>query len=59
METDTWGNTVMMRDTGMEYTDGQRKEQYIMESGNRVRKMVKDITGGQMEMNIGETGRIT
>ncbi len=57
-ETDTSGNTVMTRNTGMEYTDGQ-VEDYITESGKRVTEMVKDIKGGQMEMNIGENGRIT
>jgi hypothetical protein len=42
----------------MEYTDGL-VEMYITESGNRITKMAKDITGGQMEMNIGESGRMT
>jgi hypothetical protein len=42
----------------MEYTDGL-KEMYITESGNRVIKMAKDTSGGQMEMNIGDTTRIT
>ncbi len=58
METDTLGNSVMIRDTGMEYKDGQ-VEKYITEIGNRIIKMVKDIAGGQMEMNIGENSRIT
>ena len=40
----------------MEYTDGLM-EQYITDSGNRITKMGKDITGGQMEMNIGESTR--
>jgi hypothetical protein len=44
--------------TGMEYTDGLM-EQYIMENGNRIIKMAKDISGGQMEMNIGESTRMT
>ncbi len=43
----------------MEYTDGQRKEQYFTESGNIIRKMDKDISTRQMAMNIAETGRIT
>jgi hypothetical protein len=42
----------------MEYTDGLMEE-YITDSGNRIIKMAKDITGGQMEMNIGESTRIT
>jgi hypothetical protein len=42
----------------MEYTDGLMEE-YIGEKTNRIRKMGKDITGGQMEMNIGESSRIT
>jgi hypothetical protein len=48
----------MVTNTGMEYTDGLMEE-YITENGNRIRKMAKDITGGQMEMNIGESTRIT
>ena len=42
----------------MEYTDGQ-VGQYIMENTNRVIKKVKDITSGQMVMNIAENGRMT
>jgi hypothetical protein len=57
METDTLGNTVLIRNTGMEYTDGQ-VEEYITESGKRIREMVKDIRGGQMAMNIGDSGKI-
>jgi hypothetical protein len=48
----------MVTCTGMEYTDGQ-VDQYITESGNRIIKMAKDITGGQMAMNIGESTRMT
>ena len=44
METDTLGNTELMRGTGMEYTDGLMG-QYITESTKRVNMMVKDITG--------------
>ena len=58
IETDTLGNSVMASNTGMEYSDGVM-DQYITESGNRIIKMVKDITGGQMAMNIAETGRMT
>jgi hypothetical protein len=58
LETDTSGNSVMISSTGMEYTDGLM-EKYITENTNRVRKMVKDIRGGQMAMNIGESSRIT
>ena len=47
-----------MSDTGMEYTDGLM-EQYITENGNRIIKMAKDISGGQMAMNIGESTRMT
>jgi hypothetical protein len=47
----------MVSNTGMEYTDGLMEE-YITERGNRIRKMAKDITGGQMEMNIGESTRM-
>jgi hypothetical protein len=48
----------MVTNMGMEYTGGQ-VEEYITDSGNRIIMMAKDITGGQMEMNIGETTRIT
>ncbi len=59
METDPSSNTVMISDTGMEYTDGQ-VEEYITENTNRVIMMVKDIRGGQVvAMNIGESGRMT
>ena len=59
METDTSGNTVMIINKGMEYTDGMMG-QYITVSGNRVTDMGKDIRGGQqVAMNIGENGRIT
>ncbi len=58
METDTSGNGVMVRSTGMEYTDGLMG-QYITESGYKVIKKGKDIKCGQMAMNIGENGRIT
>ena len=47
-----------MSNTAMEYTDGQ-VGQYIMENTNRVIKKVKDITSGQMVMNIAENGRMT
>ncbi len=58
METDTSGNTVIIIITGMQYTDGLM-EQYITESGNRIIKMDKDITGGQMAMNIADSTRMT
>jgi hypothetical protein len=48
----------MVSDTGMEYTDGLM-EMYITESTNRIRKMAEDIKSGQMEMNIGESKRMT
>jgi hypothetical protein len=47
----------MMSSTGMEYTDGQ-VEMYITENGNRIRKMAKDISGGPLDKNIGESGRM-
>jgi hypothetical protein len=47
----------MVSNTGMEYTDIQ-VEMYITENGNRIRKMGKDIRGGQVAMNIGESGRM-
>jgi hypothetical protein len=48
----------MVSNTGMEYTDGLMEE-YITESSNRVRKMAKDITGGPLDKNIGESTRMT
>jgi hypothetical protein len=42
----------------MEYIDGQMEE-YITESGNRIRKMAKGIKGGQVAMSIGESTRMT
>jgi hypothetical protein len=48
-----------MSSTGMEYTDMLNQEMFITESTNRVGEMGKDISGGQVEMNIGESGRIT
>jgi hypothetical protein len=42
----------------MEYKDGLM-DQYITGSGNRIIMMAKDVRGGQLEMNIGESGRIT
>ena len=41
----------------MEYADGLMEE-YITDSGNRIIKMAKDITGGQMAINIGESTRM-
>ncbi len=57
METDKSGNTVIISDTGMEYTDGLM-DQYITESGNRIREMDKDISGGHMAMNTAESSRM-
>jgi hypothetical protein len=48
----------MVTSKGMEYTDGLMEE-YITDSTNRIIKMAKDITGGQMAMNIGESTRMT
>ena len=48
MERDTRGNGSRRRVTGMEYTDGQM-EQSIMDSGNRIRRMVTDIIRVLME----------
>ncbi len=42
----------------MEYTDGLM-EKYITESTKRITEMEQDITGGQVVMNIGESGRMT
>ena len=42
----------------MEYSDGLM-EMYIMENTNRIIEKVKDITSGQMALNIAENGRMT
>jgi hypothetical protein len=44
--------------TGMEYTN-RLMEECITESGNRIIEMAKDIKGGLMAENIGESGRMT
>jgi tetrahydromethanopterin S-methyltransferase subunit F len=41
----------------MEYTD-TLMEMYIMENTKTIKRMVKDIRGGQMAMNIGENSRM-
>jgi hypothetical protein len=46
-----------MANTAMEYTDGV-KEQYITENTNKISKMVKDIRGGQVAINITENTRV-
>jgi hypothetical protein len=43
----------------MEYTESQLEDMFITESGNRITVMGKDIRGGQMGMNIGESGKTT
>lgn len=54
----TLDSTLKVNSTVMEYTDG-KMDQYIMESGNRARKMDTDIISGKMAMNIGENGKIS
>ena len=41
----------------MEYTD-TLMEMYITENTKTIKRMVKDIRGGQMAMNIGENSRM-
>jgi predicted nucleic acid-binding Zn finger protein len=50
MDADTSGNTCRMTCTGMEYTD-ITVEEYTMDNGNKIRKMVMDIKGGQVATN--------
>jgi hypothetical protein len=45
VEADTLGNRRRMSNTAMEYTDGQMEE-YTMDNGNKVNRMVMDTTGG-------------
>ena len=47
----------MVSNTAMEYPDGLM-EKYIMENTNSIIKKVKDITSGQMAMNIAENARM-
>ncbi len=58
METDSSGSSCRVSCTGMEYTDGQM-EQYIMDSGKRIRKMVTDIQEILMAQNTMDHGRTT
>jgi hypothetical protein len=58
MEKDSSGNTWMIANTDMEYTDGLM-EQFIVESLNRIILMAKDITGGPVAINIGESTKMT
>ena len=58
METDTSGNTCRVSCTDMEYTDTQM-EQYIMDSGKRIRKMITDIQEMLLAQNTLDHGRIT
>ncbi len=48
VEADTSGSGCRVTCTGMEYTDGQMEES-IMDSGNRITRMVTDILSLQME----------
>ncbi len=58
MEKDALVNSVMICNTGMEYTDGLMVK-YITESTKRVIKMAKDMKSGQMAVNIGDSTRMT
>ena len=58
METDTSGSGCRVTNTGMEYTDTQM-EQYIMDSGNRIRGLVTHIGGMLMAQNTMDHGRMT
>jgi hypothetical protein len=58
MEKDSSDNTWIIAYTGMEYIDGLMGL-YIKESGNRIIKMGKDITGGPVAINIGESTKMT
>jgi hypothetical protein len=59
LEADILDNSWIIIDTGMEYTESQLEDMFITESGNRITVMGKDIRGGQMGMNIGESGKTT
>jgi hypothetical protein len=58
METYTWENSKMTSNTAMEFTNGLM-DQCIKDSTERVAIMGGDITDGQMEVNIGDSSRIT
>jgi hypothetical protein len=57
MERDTLGSTCRATCTGMEYTD-TKTEMYIKDNGNKIRKKVMHMPGGQMEMSIMDNIRI-
>jgi hypothetical protein len=48
----------MIANTGMEYSYGLMG-QFIVESLNRIILMAKDITGGPVAINIGESTKMT
>jgi hypothetical protein len=50
METDTSGNSCRVSNMAMEYTE-ITVEMYTMDNGNKITKMVMDISGGQMATN--------
>ena len=58
VEADTSGSGCRMTCTGMEYTDGQMEE-YIMDSGKRITRMVTDIKEILMAQNTMDRGRTT
>ena len=57
MEADTLGSTCRMSNTAMEYSHGQM-EVYIKDNGNKIRKKVMHIKGGQMAMSIMDSTRM-
>ena len=54
MKIDTLDNSWMIKNTDMEYTDSLMEE-HITVSGKIINEKAKDISGGQMEMNIAES----
>jgi hypothetical protein len=57
VEVVTSGNSSRVSCTGMEHTDGQM-EVCIMENTNRIREMVKGVTGIHLGMNTTESSRM-
>jgi hypothetical protein len=57
VDTDISGSGCRITCTGMEYTDGQMEE-YAMDSGKSIRRMVTDIRGMMMAQNILDSTRM-
>ena len=57
VEKDTLGNTCLITETSMEYSDGEM-ERSIKDNGNMIKKKALHITGGKMVMSITDSGKM-